>query len=171
MVTDIPRPALEVSPGVTFEAGTCQITADRMARMAGPTGTGPVTTVIPVTGTGIPVPGSAFRLDQAITDTATGIAVTGVTEVIEVSEVSEVITEVITQVITAVITKASITIVSTQESESSPATPSSRPAWLILIRFRYRRVRASQVGAFCGRGLIDAVPANGPLRSCFLEPV
>ena len=162
MDTVIPHLDSEASPAATFAAGTSQITVDRMAGH-----TGPVATAIPVPGTAITVPGSAFRLDQAITDTASGIAVAAITEVIEVLEVSEVIAD----TAVAVITNRQLGLCLPQESESSPATPSSRAAWLILIRLRYRRVRASQVGAFCGRGLIDAVPANGPLRSCSLEPV
>ncbi len=79
MDTVILRLDSEASPAATFEAGTSLITADRMA---GRTGT--VTTDIPVPGSAITVPGSAFRLDQAIEDSATGTAIAAITGVSEV---------------------------------------------------------------------------------------
>jgi hypothetical protein len=160
MVTVIPHLDWGVSSAATIEADTTQITAVRM---------GTVTTAIPVQGTVITVPGSAFRLDRGIEVTASGIDIAAIAEVTQViAEVTQVIVDTAAAVI---VTKRLSRRCLRQESESSPATSCSRAAWLVLIRFCHRRLRASQVGAFFCRGLIDAVPANGLLRSCSLEPV
>jgi hypothetical protein len=150
--------------------------------------TGAVITAIPVQATAIPALGSAFRLDRAIADPASDIAVTEVTQSIsEVTGVTQDFTEATqdfteaTQAITEVITKRQSRLSLQQESESSETCqipgilkiPGISLCWLFArtIRFYRRRLRASQAGAFFGRGLIDAVPANGLLRSCSLAPV